>query len=223
MRAGYIKKVTCINQITVWIVDGYYIRSNIDIEFANFGHHLRYKYIPKNEFWIDNAHNKKERDIFVKHLELEHKLMHEGKSYAYALRQADLLERKMRKCKIAKSKRPSKIAHSKLYGKFKHINVWIVDGKYVRDYLYTDFTQGGHDKVYSFIPKNEIWIEDVLSAKEKKFVILHEIRERNLMRYGWPYYRSKLSAHRASSMLELYARRHQRLLDRYIRKEIERI
>jgi hypothetical protein len=73
----------------------------------------------------------------------------------------------------------------------------------VRSNYSLDFTQGGHDRVYSFIPQHEIWIDDDLSAKERSAVILHEINENNLMSKGMSY----LPAHKRSSLKELKYRR----------------
>ena len=67
------------------------------------------------------------------------------------------------------------------------ITVWRVDGKIVRDYFLIEYADGGHDKVYSFIPKNEVWIEEVLPDDEAKFILLHELHERYLMCNGKDY------------------------------------
>src|SRR5512136_2363879 len=78
----------------VWIVDGAHIRGHIDEEFTNFGQHYRYPYIPVSEFWIDRECGSDERAFFIDHLLVEHELMSKGASYAEALTQADLVERK---------------------------------------------------------------------------------------------------------------------------------
>jgi hypothetical protein len=48
-------KLDTRGDITVRIVDGVYICGHMDEEFTNFGQHYRFKFIPKNEFWIDNG------------------------------------------------------------------------------------------------------------------------------------------------------------------------
>lgn len=59
--------------------------------------------------------------------------------------------------------------------------VFLVDGKYIRDNIYSDFGQGGNDMAYpEFVPIGEIWIEKALIA-EKDEILSHELRERNLM------------------------------------------
>lgn len=46
------------------------------------------------------------------------------------------------------------------------IQVWIVDGFCLRDVFDIEFTEGGHDYVYEFVPVNEIWIDDDLVEAE---------------------------------------------------------
>lgn len=47
--------------------------------------------------------------------------------------------------------------------------------------IYVDWTEGGHDHVYKFIPKNEVWISDDLPPMEILLTTLHELTERRLM------------------------------------------
>ena len=61
-----------------------------------------------------------------------------------------------------------------------------------------DFTQGGHEYVYEFVPPGDVWIDNDLEWQERGFVILHEIHERNLMEKGMCYD----DAHASSSALE---------------------
>lgn len=65
-----------------------------------------------------------------------------------------------------------------------------VNGTHVRDKIYQDFTMGGHDKVYDFIPDNngkgEIWIDRDMVKKDKNATIEHESTERTKMKKeGW--------------------------------------
>jgi hypothetical protein len=85
------------------------------------------------------------------------------------------------------------------------MKVWLVDGKEVRRKFRKEFedtgryfVQGGHGKVYSFIPKDEVWIDDDLSEEERKPVLLHELNELGLMRKGMSY----KPAHKRSSIKE---------------------
>jgi hypothetical protein len=70
--------------------------------------------------------------------------------------------------------------------------------------------------VYHFIPEDEIWIDDDISQRERKFIILHEMHERNLMEKGMDY----PSAHRSATEIEDFCRHHTDKLDEAIKGEI---
>jgi hypothetical protein len=59
--------------------------------------------------------------------------------------------------------------------------LFLVDGEYVRKALDIDFTMGSHDAHSKFIPKGEVWIEQILSPTDRVPLIAHELVERNLM------------------------------------------
>lgn len=213
LKPPYLKKDETRGDYQVWIVDGAYIRGHIDEEFTNFGQHYRYSYIPKKEFWIDQEAKPDERAFFVEHLLTEHNLMAKGVSYDEALTQADLVERRERrragdvnKMTNRGEKLPDASAvHERLWKKLENgVSVWIVDGRLVRSTFDIDFTAGGHDHVYEFVPNGEVWIDNDIEEKERGFVLLHELHERNRMEQGLPY--SK--AHDESSRLEFRCRKH---------------
>jgi hypothetical protein len=109
--------------------------------------------------------------------------------------------------------------HRKLVKEYSKYNlkVWIVNGEIVRDLYFLDFTEGGHNKVYPFVPIDEIWIDDDLSKSELKFVLLHEAYERNLMSQGLVYD----EAHKKASEQEFYYRLHPKELDKRINQELK--
>lgn len=232
IKKPYIKKELEIAGFIVWIVDGGYIRENIDEEFNNFGQHYRFKFIPKKEFWIDKEHSggEGEKKFYINSMLAMDNFLSNGISRGKAAEIVGILEEEERAKsayfrKYFKSRRKSKTngvkkIHKKLLKKYSkgNLNVWIVDGELVRGLYFIDFTQGGHDKVYKFIPENEIWIDDDVSRKEMKFVILHEIHERNLMKKGMKYD----PAHQSSSAIENYARHHRRKIDKLLRKELQK-
>jgi hypothetical protein len=212
-KAVYIRKVDERGDIQVWIVDGAYIRGNIDEEFTNFGQHYRYPYIPLSEFWIDREAEHDEHQFFIDHLLVEHRLMAQGMPYEKALPKADQEERKERRRAgdIARlshhgQRLPNgKDVHERLWKKLESgVSVWIVNGRLVRSLFDIDFTEGGHDYVYEFVPENEVWIDDAIIQPERGYVLLHELHERNRMAKGWPYSR----AHAESSRLEYRCRHH---------------
>ena len=93
--------------------------------------------------------------------------------------------------------------HIRLWKKLEtHVSVWIVDGRLVRSFFDVDYTEGGPDYVYEFVPQNEVWIDNDLEESERPFVLLHELHERNFMAKGWDYDR----AHEDSSKIEYHCR-----------------
>lgn len=213
LKPLYLKKDKTLGDFQVWIVDGPYIRGHIDEEFTNFGQHYRYSYIPKKELWIDNEAKPDERAFFIEHLLVEHNLMAKGVSYEDALIQADAAERKERRragdvrkvTHQGKELPDAGVVHEHLWKKLEDgVSVWIVNGRLVRSAFDIDFTAGGHEHVYEFVPKNEVWIDNDIEEKERGFVLLHELHERNRMAEGLPY--SK--AHDESSRLEFRCRHH---------------
>ncbi len=213
LKPPYLEKVATRGDHEVWIVDGAYVRGHIDEEFTNFGQHYRYPYIPLHEFWIDREATPDERTFFIDHLLVEHELMAKGASYADALTQADRVERRerrragdVRKVKQKGNGLPDATAvHERLWKELENgVKVWIVNGRLVRSAFDIDFTAGGHDHVYEFVPAGEVWIDDDINESERGFVLLHELHERNRMAAGMPY--SK--AHAESSHLEYHCRNH---------------
>jgi hypothetical protein len=213
LKPPYIRKEDARGDFQVWIVDGAYIRGHIDEEFTNFGQHYRYPYIPDNEFWIDQEAAHDERTFFIDHLLVEHEMMAKGVSYEEALGDADRVERRERRRvgdvrKVTHGGRelpdPS-VVRETLWKELENgVRVWVVNGRLVRSAFDIDFTAGGHDHVYEFVPSGEVWIDDAIEENERPFVLLHELHERNRMAEGIPY--SK--AHVESSRLEYRCRHH---------------
>jgi len=213
LKPPYLEKVEEHEGLDVWVVDGSYIRGHIDEEFTNFGQHYRYKYIPANEFWIDHEAKNNERRFFIDHLLTEHRLMAKGMPYEKALEEADRVERKERRLAGDVSRlthRGQQLpqghdVHERLWKKLENgLTVWIVNGRLVRSVFDIDFTAGGHDYVYEFVPENEVWIDNDVEESERGYVLVHELHERNRMAEGLPY--SK--AHAESSRLEYHCRHH---------------
>jgi hypothetical protein len=213
LKIPYLQKDEKRGNLQVWIVDGSYIRGHIDEEFTNFGQHYRYPYIPLNELWVDQEAEHDERQFFIDHLLVEHRLMAKGMPYEKALVEADRVERQERRhagdlsrlTHHGKKLPDGRDVHERLWKNQENgLSVWIVNGRLVRSVFDIDFTAGGHDYVYEFVPENEIWIDDAIEEQERGYVLLHELHERNRMASGWPY--SK--AHAESSRLEYHCRHH---------------
>jgi len=212
----YLKKLDRRGKIVIWEVDGEKVRSNLDEEFTNFGQHFRFSVIPENEFWLDKEATPDERKFFIDHLMVEWSLMKNGVNYNDAIEIADRKERAERlKRELPKGIKDETVRpaiekiHRRREGKTDDgIDVWIIDGRLVRSVFYLDFTEGGHEFVYNFVPSNEVWIDNDISAKERSFVLLHELFERRLMAKGMDYDR----AHERASKAEWAARHNEKKL-----------
>jgi len=227
MKKPYIKKFKKIGKISCWIIDGNYIRTNIDEEFTNYGHHYRFNFIPENEFWIDKESDEGEEGYYICDML---KIMHaikSGKTYKQAVELGEQAEKHERAKSMLAKKAHKKLKIGESLAKFLYkkqlkinseIKFHIVNGELVRDEFFIDFTEGGHDKVYHFIPKGEIWIDDDVSKKEISFVLLHEIHERNLMAKGWNYEK----AHADSSCLEFFYRHHPKQINQILAREFKK-
>lgn len=227
VKKPYLKKREKIGNLTIWIVDGKYIRNKLDIEFTNCGEHYVFPFIPKNELWLDKEFGTKDEKHYIDYLLKEYSLMSKGINYNKALKKADEVQKreiekekefkKLKKLENKKNYELIKKIHKKLLKTYSnHLKVWVVNGKIVREIFFIDFVEGGHDKVYSFIPKNEIWLDDDISQKERKFVLLHEAHERFLMSNGKNY----CNSHANSSRIEHKYRINKKGLGEALKKEI---
>jgi hypothetical protein len=77
--------------------------------------------------------------------------------------------------------------------------IWIVDGAKVRREIFNEYLYGGNPERYTFVPDDEIWIDNSISAEEYETTLAHELNERNLMaKLGMTYF----DAHDSSLQLE---------------------
>ena len=213
LKPPYVKKLDERGNLKIWIVDGTYIRSHIEEEFTNFAQHSQFSFIPENELWIDQATNTDDQQFYIDNMLMMHRLTAKGVPYNKALAAAELEERKERRRAGDVSRlteRGHKLpegqeVHLQLWKKLENgVSVWIVDGRLVRSLFDIEFTEGGHDHVYEFVPENEVWIDNDLEEQERPYVLVHELHERNLMAKGWSYDK----AHADSSRLEYRCRHH---------------
>lgn len=80
------------------------------------------------------------------------------------------------------------------------VTVYSVDGSYIRSNMDVDFVLGGHGYIYSYIPKDEIWVEK--RSKEGidcAMILVHEIVERQAMMLGKEEYEK---AHEVANSVE---------------------
>ena len=212
----YVRCLERRGPLAVWSVDGAYVRKNVDEEFSNFGHHYSFPSIPRNEIWIDQENDQDEQRFFIRHALVERRLMAEGKDYDTARRAANREERRMRVAagdlkKVIRGKAlpDATRVHREIWKTLPNgVQVWFVKGRLVRSVYDIEFTEGGHEHVYEYIPRGEVWIDDDIHEDERGFVLFHELHERNLMANGMDYD----TAHEESSRLERYYRKHPDLL-----------
>ncbi len=208
----YLRRLEERGRLAIWVVDGDYVRKNVNEEFSNFGHHWTIAQIPPGEIWLDEEGHPDEQRFFVRHALVERKLMERGKSYEVARVEADKIERELRsragdlaRARHGKEEVKPEAMHSRLWKACPGgVHVWFVNGRLVRSVYDIEFTEGGHDYVYEFVPPNEVWIDDDLHEDERGFVLFHELHERNLMAKGMEYD----AAHADSSRLERHYRNH---------------
>lgn len=249
LKQPYLGELCKAEGYTVYIVDGMYIRDNMDIEFTNFGHHISYDFIPSDELWIDKEYGiGGEEKYFIERMLCELKLLSDGLKQYYASKKAKTSEAKLRNefeevlLHINKKKQNFTIVkkvHKCFLEEYSNdqLKIWIVFGKMVRDIFFIDFTEGGHGLVYKFVPKDEIWIDDDLNKEEIPFVLLHEVFERNLMLQGYCYDPKETrkdvinitknttvfeSAHNKASEIECYYRQNPDKIQEKLKEELNK-
>lgn len=176
----------------LYLVNGETVRglSKEANEFTDYGLHYNFpKIIPENEIWFDDITKKDELFFLIATAIYEQKLRDKGVKNAYS--KSLEYDKKLREIidgpaspEKTNSPPPKKV-YEKLYGiiKDEKISIWLVNGKIIRDLFKTDFIEGGNGYVYSWIPNDEIWIEDTIDTSEIPEVIIHEFVERTLMKY----------------------------------------
>jgi len=87
-----------------------------------------------------------------------------------------------------------KADNMKTIGKIGKVKIVLVDGTKIRNNTAVNFVFGGSDMAYSFIPKNQIWIEKSIPKNERKFILIHEFSERDMMKHGMGYDHAHLIA-----------------------------
>lgn len=160
--------------MTVRYVDAARIRNTVDTDFSGVGTHADYTYIPLGELWIDKR-LKDEKPLFVALWKLERSMR--GKPFRLIREKAKktLTVPKTTKVKVTKTARKG------------NIKIVYVDGATVRAGLDPYFLLGGHDLVYPYVPKNEVWIDDRQDPKETRYTLIHELDERERMSKGMAY------------------------------------
>jgi len=161
---------------------------------------------------MDQETDPDEQNFYIHHMQIEYRLMAKGTDEDTAREKANESERKerikagdLKKVKKGKNLPQPDAVHSRLWKALSNgVKVWFVKGRLVRSVFDIEFTEGGHEHVYEFIPQNEVWIDDDIHQDELAFILFHELHERNLMANGMNYDH----AHEESSKKEHYYRDH---------------
>src|SRR5437867_8218710 len=53
-KPPYLRTIGRRGRITIWVVDGAYVRTHLEKEFTNYGQHYAFECIPEDEFWLDD-------------------------------------------------------------------------------------------------------------------------------------------------------------------------
>lgn len=171
-----------IDPSSVKLVDGFKIRQTLDPDFSTMHCHstainkyyIPKYYIPEGEWWLD-ARLKDEKEFFVRAESIDRpRNVKTGTPFKVYLKN-QLLK---------KGKIPNYIVRQEWHFGYR---LMMVDGSVIRQYVDPEFTQGGHDLVYFYIPRNQIWIEKALDSEEVLFTLHHERIERKLMLKGKNY------------------------------------
>ncbi len=182
-------------------VDGFKIRNTLDLEFDMFhkksidispkyGYTPKY-YIPADETWIDYRY-KKEKDFLL----ASNKFFFKDHYDIPYLEARALAKKELCKSGII----PVFVQRQEKRGS---LQILYVNGFVVRNYIDPEFSFGGHEFVYDYVPKNEVWLDNLMDPHELKYVLAHELRERDLMSQGEIYD----SAHEVACAFERKQRR----------------
>src|SRR5438105_15511378 len=88
LKLPYLKKLDQRGPLGVWLVNGSYIRTQLDIEFDNYGQHTDFDFIPKNELWLDQEANPDEQKFFIQRMRVERRLLQQGRDSEIATTKA---------------------------------------------------------------------------------------------------------------------------------------
>jgi hypothetical protein len=190
----------------VFVVDGEAVRDRRpegDEEFGEWSIHAYFPgLIPEKEIWLEDDLPETEYPFVLVNAFTQLRRLSEGAALDAAYDAGNAAEKRMRQHRDASLLKTGDI-YVRPYVRVGPITVWLVNGEVVRDRYYVPFIEGGNSGRYSFIPRNEVWLEYLLHADELPFILIHECVERHLMlMYGWKYDR----AHHVASEVE-YAQR----------------
>lgn len=191
-----------VGPYTIVLVDEEDVRDESEEleEFSNYAIHSDFPdVIPEGTIWLSEEVPVDERWILIEEaiarIEAEDDGLSSEEAYSVGLRRSKKL-----RSRASPEGRDTSAADVKIkkIGSSDGVSVWLVDGKRIRDSVDIDFVEGGHGLVYSWIPRDEIWIDEEVPKKERRIIVAHESKERALMMAGHSYE----EAHKKASRFE---------------------
>lgn len=175
-------------------VNGYWIRQTQDPDFAIFHRHgdpekdyTNRLYVSEGELWID--HRQLSELAYL--LKIERGKFAGLTGAAYDKKRLEIIE----ELAPNRTKIPEFIITL-------DPPVYYLDGAAVRKFLDPEFVQGGHWLVYSYIPKDQLWIDATMDFRDWEHVLIHEKTELGLMAQGLIYE----EAHKIATRVEKSSR-----------------
>jgi hypothetical protein len=98
-------------------------------------------------------------------------------------------------------KRPQRTPYK--IGRVRGFKIMLVDGDRQKIEHNMDYIEGGNGYRYSWIPKDEIWLDDSLETHDLSLICYHEVHESLLMMHGMKYETAHEKADKAERVLRV--------------------
>jgi hypothetical protein len=187
MEKNFYRKICGYSAYTV---DGDYLRENDKNfgDFCDFAIHDTFPKVPDGEIWIGKKLTDDEKLVSLYTAGRIQQAIDAGvepkTAWDNGAKYSQSMRDKMGLLGSKHSKDSKADPRIKLLTTIGGVKVHLVSGEIVRDEFRPYFIEGGHGYVYSFIPKDEIWIDNMIPEKEYLAVWTHEYVEMQLMRDG---------------------------------------
>jgi hypothetical protein len=201
-------------------IDGEAARNNVNEEITDTEHSMNFPEIPDDEFWIDETVKDHEIPIEVARMVVEKQALRAGKdkelAYILGQRKEEELRAQTEIGKKVATMSDDEVHVAANRGVLKQrrtkndIEIRLVDGEYYKCKFNVDFTEGGHDIRYPWLPPNTIVIMNTAKPEERPYIIAHETHERVDMKKGMQYD----AAHERASEYEHNLRENPELLSK---------
>jgi len=207
---------------TAYLVDDEVVRKKTDSkEFRRYGLNtgkkgvpsVNFKFIPEKEIWIAKSAKIQERHCligtalsYIRGIErrFSSDIAYEiAVSCEKSIKEKDTLNKAQLK-KNSSFKNPFHIdvpekVYYRIYTTVKDnyevVKIYLVNREIVRNLYNSRFAEGGHGYVYEWIPKDEVWIDNLMKPKEIPIMILYEYVERAIIKYkNIPYDKAQIAA-----------------------------